>query len=192
MTSTKKTNLQGFLKTGLITSAHGLKGFLFAQVLSPFPESHTREMLKLLAVKATQRPIKVVKQNQLLFEGLPEQVQVHKKGLLLKLPHIHSLNQALTLKSSSLWLSQKLFLSSVGESFYLSETLGFQVYDQKTKALKGVVVSFSHNGADDILIIKNQQRGKWPLLLRKEFVKKTDFLNQKILVRLPEDWPEEA
>lgn len=166
---------------GEITSTHGLKGDLFINANVSFTED--------LASKLRLKPVQVRKKDCLLFDGFLGDVRPHKRGLIIQLEDVHNLLEAEVFKGAHLWVWKDLFTSGKGETIYLSEMLGFSVYD-KNHGFIGYVTSFSDNGVQDILVVRNKKSGlSVDVLFIPEFVMHIDFKKSLLFLDLPLHWP---
>ena len=179
--TTIKSSFSQYIIAGQITSTHGLKGELFI--------SSNASLINVLASTLLDKPVQIKKNDSLLFEGSLGNIRPHKTGLITQIQSVSNLLEAENFKGAQLWVKRELFISRVGEDIYLSEILGFAVYD-KNYGFIGHVSSFSDNGSQDILIVKNQNSGlPLDVLFIPEFVMHIDFNKSSLFLDLPLQWP---
>ena len=112
----------------------------------------------------------------------------HKQGLILQLKGVDTVQQALALKNTFVFANQKLFRSAKGDNLYLCEVLDFAVFNAPKGSSQhlGRVCAFTHNGAQDLLQVRNQQGFVVEIPFIPEFILKIDFKAKKIYMHLPE------
>ena len=181
---TKKTKItfnhsyKNFLKIGKITKVHGLKGECFVSFLSSGVDS--------LILKG--QDVQIKKDSELVLSSVVQMVRAHKKGVIVQLEEIKNKKEAELLKEASFWVPMRLFSSVKGENIYLCEVLHFEVCD-KERGILGKVSAFSENGAQDLLLVQNENNSIIEIPFIDVFVIHIDFNLQKIKVDLPRDWP---
>ncbi|HAG91758.1 MAG TPA: 16S rRNA processing protein RimM [Bdellovibrionales bacterium] len=166
-----------WLMVGYIKQAHGIRGEVFAPIPSgEWDWAQKGQLLHLIS----------------RTEGIPSldlsirSFRPHKNGLLIHFEESIDRNFAETLKGYGIYLPRENFVSEKGESPYLIELLGFEVFDKES--LVGVVASFSTNGAQELLCVKKDSKGKKENLIPfvDAFVKDVNYDEKKIFMDLPE------
>jgi 16S rRNA processing protein RimM len=127
---------QSWKTIGKVKEAHGLKGELYILVFS----GETSWLKKLQQFKL----------NETIYES--ENAKVFKQGLILKPRSINDRNQSEALKGQVFSIPADLLVSKKGETIYLSEILGFQVFE--SGQIKGQVVGTYMNGGHDLITLK--------------------------------------
>lgn len=181
---TKKTKItfnpsnKNFLKIGKITHIHGLKGECFVSFFSAGRDS---PILK-------GQDVQIKKGSELVLSSVVQMVRAHKKGMIVQLEGVENRKKAELLKGASFWVPIRLFSSVKGENIYLCEVLHFEVCD-KERGVLGKVSAFSENGAQDLLLVQNENNRVIEIPFIDAFVVHINFELQKIKVDLPMDWP---
>ncbi len=162
----------GKIKVGKVIDAHGIRGelsiFIFSGDVSWLPN-----------LDKVYIPRKNIFEEHKVMKA-----RAHKKGFICLLEKFDNRNLAEEYKAREIWVDSALFVSTPGESLYLSEILGFEIVDAKTGSL-GTIHSFSSNGLQDLLVIQ-QGASEIEIPFVKEFVTEMDFENRKIKMTLPE------
>ena len=181
---TKKTKIildhsnKNFLKIGRITHVHGLKGECFVSFFSSGVDPLIIE----------KQDVQIRKGSELVLSSAVQMARSHKKGMIVQLEGIESKKAAELLKGASFFVPVELFSSIKGENIYLCEVLSFEVCD-KNRGVLGKVSAFSENGAQDLLLVQNENKDSIEIPFINEFIVHIDFELQKINVDLPLDWP---
>ena len=117
-----------------------------------------------------------------------EKFRPHKQGGILQLTGVDTKEKAELLKGGDVFVEKQVFSSKIGENMYLCEVLNFKVYDKKHSYL-GKIHAFTHNGAQDLLLVKREKKPQLEIPFIKELVTQVNFESQKVYMDLPEDWP---
>ena len=168
------------LGLGEVTKTHGIKGQLFVSLFVP--------PLDLEVPPIINQIVYFKKKSQWILKSVVEKASLHKKGMLISVENIKELSSAENLKGSHIFAQKKLFSSKKGESIYLCEIAGFQVYD-KTRGNLGIIKSFLDNGAQDLLMVETVSKIQIEIPFIKPLVVKTNFKLKQIIVDLPLGWP---
>ena len=161
-----------FRHIGKIKEPHGLKGDLYILVFSR-DVSWISQLQKL----QLRSPDEVVKEYQVLSK------KPHKEGLIVRLAGIADRNASEAVKGHQVWIPDDLLVSAEGETIYLHEILGFAVY-LKDRCV-GHVESFSSNGPQDLLVIRNEEH-VFEVPFVEAFITNIDFSNQRLEMDFPE------
>jgi 16S rRNA processing protein RimM len=157
---------------GKIIDAHGIRGDVYGLVFSGDTSWITKTKTLDLVINDKIETFDIVK------------IKAFKKGFIAALKGFDNRNKAEEYKASEVWVDAKLFISKNGESLFLSEILNFKIFD-KSMGKIGNVEAFSSNGAQDLLIIKNDTETiEIPFV--KEFVVNIDYVLNEIHMNLPE------
>lgn len=156
---------------GKVKSAHGLKGEVFVLIFSKDTSWHKK--LKNCQLKNIKSEI----HNYEVLRSKP-----HKEGLILQLANVIDRNHSESLLGQEFYIPQELLKSQKGETIYLSEILGFDVYlgDQCV----GQVETVSSNGPQDLLVIRNEEH-LFEVPFVEDFISQMDFENRKISMNFP-------
>ena len=136
------------IKVGKIKDAHGLKGDLY--YLSFSRETSWLDDLPEVYFEKNENGNSTFEKYQLTdFKDF-------KDGAIIKLKGVTDRTMAEKLKGLSLYIPSEELVSEPGETIYLSEIKNFKVVNPENVDL-GTIAEFSSNGAQDILVIKNDQ-----------------------------------
>jgi 16S rRNA processing protein RimM len=158
---------------GKIKSAHGLKGEVYILIFSH--DTSWNPNLKTLTLKNLKNEFK----SYQVLKSKP-----HKEGLIATLEGVTDRNQSEDLIGLEVHIPTQLLESKKGETIYLKEILGFDVQVEGQSV--GLVDSFSSNGSQDLIVIKNQDH-RFEVPFVEQFIVKMDFENSKILMDFPLD-----
>lgn len=163
-----------YRRVGKVKDAHGLKGDLYILVFSG--DTSWDEDLTSFGLGTSEDDIQVYE---------VEKVKPYKDGLMLKPKNINNRNQSDELKGKLFFINEELLVSDEGETIYLTEIEGFEVFDGKEKV--GVITGFSSNGFQDLLVIertKDNKPAEIPFV--EDFVDEIDYDTKQVFMNLPE------
>jgi len=119
----------------------------------------------------------------------------HKDGLVIKFSGVEDRTAAEQLKGTTFFIPAEYLVAAPGESLFLHEILGFEVFNvspagadstaENVSQSVGSVQSFATNGVQDLLIVKNQSGDEVMIPFVKAFIQHIDFANKKIHMDLP-------
>lgn len=164
--------MSGYVQVGKVKDAHGIKGEIFVVLFSG--EAAWLDQLNEIRLIDGGSDTKIFS----LKSARP-----HKNGLILRSSEILDRNQAESLIGALLEVPEEFFVSKKGETIYLREVSGFRVFE-KEKGEVGVVVGFSHNGAQDLLVVRTQT-GEFEIPFVKELVETIDYDGRCLYMQLP-------
>ncbi len=163
--------MKNFKVVGKIKEAHGLKGesyiILFAKTADWLKNAKT------LALGKTPEVAEKVTTFRKTRE-LPG-------ALILQFEGISDRTQAEALLGQFVFIDEELLVSGKGETIYLKEILGFQVYDKDK--LIGEIQSITSNGAQDLLVVGVKEH---LIPFVEAFLQDLDFDKRRIVMDLPE------
>lgn len=160
-------------RVGKVKDAHGIRGELYVLLFAE--ESFWLEDLDFFYLVSPNSEEKIKLDIQ--------SARPHKQGLIISSSEIKDRTQAEKLKSYFFEIPEELLVSESGESIYLKEILNFKVLDQDKEI--GLVTDFSFNGAQDILLISDDQY-IYEVPFVEEFVSSIDYNQMKIQMQIPE------
>lgn len=161
---------------GKVKEAHGLRGDLYVLVFSG-DVSWSNKLETFQLIKSEQEQEQTVNLSV-------KKIKPYKKGLIVTTNEINNRTLAEDLVGAQFFVSEELFISKKGEAIYLSEILNFSLLDNDNKIL-GQISGFTTNGAQDILIIKNQ-KGDFLVPFVAPWVVNIDFESKVVKMNLPE------
>ena len=162
------------IKVGKVKAPHGIRGELFILVFSG--DTSWNKKLKTAEIKDPNS-------GQSLKLNVKSARQ-HKEGLVLSAHEVVDRNKAETLKGWEFYISEDLLKSSPGETIYLSEIIGFEVF--LNESCVGNIQGVSTNGAQDLLLVRNEEH-LFEIPFVKEFILSMDFEGKKIIMDFPSE-----
>jgi 16S rRNA processing protein RimM len=158
---------ENWKQVGKIKEPHGLKGELYVLIFSG-DTSWVKEL-------------KVFKLNDQVYSV--ERVKPFRDGLLLKPKEIVDRNQSEAVHGFDFLIPGELLVSKKGDTIFLSEILGFEVFNQDS--LVGPIIKFSSNGPQDLLVVAFQGR-QVDIPFVHAFIRDIDFPLRRVMMELPE------
>lgn len=187
MTGTIIESCDQFRSVGKIRKAHGIRGELF---LISFSKSFDW----LNDINEAQL-VRKEKNSEGKFEEIRYNFDIkksknHKIGRILKLKGIEDRNKAEEFEGAVFQVPEAVFQDEEKEDYYLLQLKDFSLYDEENN-LKGKVVDFGNNGAQDLLVIENNDH-KFEVPYVDELIKVLDFTEKKLVMSLPEGIEQDA
>lgn len=174
MSDTKAKPADEFVRVGKVKDAHGVKGELFIVLFAGEAEwLENLENIRLIPEAGGEAQNFAIKS-----------VRPHKNGLIVKSPDITDRNRAEELRGLMFEIPAEFLTSEPGESIYLKEIEGFQVFT-KAKGEIGTIIGFSSNTAQDLLVVKTSW-GEFEIPFVEAFVERIEFEAGEIHLDLPE------
>lgn len=162
-----------FQKVGKIKEAHGLKGDVYVLVFSG--DVSWSFQIRYAQVHVSDSDIRTLE---------IEKSKPHKDGLIVKFKELSNRDQSEEIEGAGFFIPAEALISKKGETIYLQEVLGFEVF-LKDRVV-GNVKEFSSNGPQDLLVIQGHQ-GAFEVPFVAPFIVKIDFDAQKLIMDFPED-----
>ena len=115
----------------------------------------------------------------LLDSGKP-----HKEGVIAKLQGIEDRDAAVALLQKKIWIDEDELPALVANEYYWYQLIGLHVVDTSNQLL-GEIIQLFETGANDVMIIKNEN-GVEHLVhyVMEKVIKGVDLVNNKMVV----DW----
>lgn len=161
------------LHVGKVMDAHGIRGDIYCLLFSG-DASWAEDLLHLN-----------LHQNNQNRQFEIKKIKPFKKGFIATLKEVSDRNRAEALKGAEIWVDESLFVAEPGESLYLREVMGFQVYGVASKLI-GTVESFSTNGSQDLLVVRSADDRTVEIPFVQDFVTDIDYEKKQIHMDLPE------
>jgi 16S rRNA processing protein RimM len=169
-----KTPKENFKLIGKVKDAHGLAGEIFILVFSK--EVSWAKKIKTIAL-CRQQNLTSARFYQV------KRAKPHKEGLIVALENVSDRNQSESLRGELFFIPEDLLISKKGERIFLSEILGYQVFDGDEAI--GEVKDFSSNGPQDLLIVAGG-KDSYEIPFVESFIVKIDFDKNSVHMKLPE------
>lgn len=107
-----------------------------------------------------------------------------KKGFALRVEGVSDRNAAEELIGCPVFIPEDFLVSKKGEAIYLREILNFEVIDA-VRGSVGTISGFSDNGAQDLIVISDNQKKQSEVPLVKPLLERIDFENEKVFMDIP-------
>ncbi len=158
---------------GKIVGYFGVNGYL--KIL---PTTHSLQRFKNLS------QVYIGSSEHVVIRYSVEDVLISHKGLLLKLKEVYNRNDAMRIKNQFIFIGENDLIKPKRSEYFIHEIIGCEVWSTDNKFV-GMVEEVYKMKAQDIWGIR--KGGKLHLIPAvKEFIKKVDTENKRIVVRLIE------
>jgi 16S rRNA processing protein RimM len=135
---------------GRVKDAHGLKGEIWVVLFAgkaDWLDSMKDEGLYRLSKKESLAGLVESDLKQFPIKG----ARAHKNGVILQSALVKDRTAAEAFKGHFLAIPADFLVAEEGDSYFLTEIEGFRVLEDKREI--GTITGFSHNGAQDLLIV---------------------------------------
>lgn len=164
-----------WLRVGKIKGAHGLQGEMWALLFSKSSD-WLKNMTEIGLGADLEQPsafFKVKKANP------------HTEGLRFSIEGVDSRTKADAYMNFYFFIPETILVAKKGETLFLVEILGFEVFDQDRSI--GRIVSFSSNGPQDLLCVQADGESKIvEIPFVEAFTEKVDHVTKVVRMNLPE------
>lgn len=161
------TSTENWKQVGKVKEPHGLKGELYILVFS-------RET-------SWFKDLTTFKLNDKIYSV--ERAKPFRDGLLLKPKELNDRNQSEAVHGFEFSIPAELLVSKKGETIFLSEILGFEVFNHGQPV--GPITKFSSNGPQDLLVVAYQGR-EVEIPFVQPFISEIKFAERQVQMQLPE------
>lgn len=166
-----------YFLVGKVKDAHGIRG-----------ELHLLLFAKRADWAENLDKVRLEKENPKTDSDQAElgikKLRPHKSGFIFNSEQLKDRNQAEALKGYLFYIPKSLLVAEQGERPFLIELKGFALIDPENNLL-GEVVGFSSNGAQDLLVIKNN-KGEFEVPYVDAFILELDYEGRSLKMDLPE------
>lgn len=165
---------------GRVKDAHGLKGELWVVLFSGQcdwldalnasgefqlrPQEASEEGVRRFALKGARR---------------------HKNGVILQSPDLRDRTQAEAWRGHFLQIPESFLVAGEGETYFLAEIEGFEVWNAEPSSRIGPIVGFSTNGIQDLLQVRLSGGEVVEIPFVDEFVARIESQERRIFMKLP-------
>jgi 16S rRNA processing protein RimM len=157
---------------GSIGAPHGVRGWVrINSFTDPSDNLFTYELL-LDHGQDNWQPIKI------------DQVQPHGNGFIAKIEAVNDRDQAALLTNAKLAVQRTALPELESNEYYWADLMGLVVYNQE-QILLGKVVDCFATGANDVLVVREEQSGKEHLIpsVPEMYILKVDLATGQMQVR---------
>ncbi len=165
--------MEDFLRIGVVTTAHGVKG-----ELKVFPTTDDMNRFKKL------KSLYVEKKN-VRKEFKISGVKFFKQFVLLKLEGIDTMDDALLYKDADLLVDRKHAVRLEKDEYFITDLIGLDVYDENNIKI-GILKEVYPTGANDVYEIETSDEKTFLLPAIKDCVLDVDIKNNKMTVHILE------
>lgn len=158
-----------FLVVGKLRRPHGVRGEILMEVYTDFPERITAG--KTVFLGDDHVPMEI------------ESCRGHQQGLLITFRGVHVREEAGEMRNRLVFIDSDAIPELAQGEFYHHQLIGLRVFDEHRSPL-GVVTSLLETGANDILVVKNDNRKDLLMPITDEVVLNIDLQNGEMLVHL--------
>lgn len=162
-----------FLAVGKIGKTHGLRGELWMNLLTDFPERLDRGKHVYIGRDYQEYTIK--------------SFQLTVKRGLISFPDFKNLEDARVLINQIVYVKAGEVPKLSTEEYYHHELIGIKVIDEKQQVI-GILIDIIKTGANDVYIVRNETGEKEEVLIPaiKSVIIKVDIQDKIMVVRLQE------
>ena len=165
---------------GKVKEAHGLKGELFIFIFSK--ETSFAQKVKNFYL-SPERDLRELTDQTPFKQYQATHFRPYKEAIIAASPNLPDRTAAEQVLGQFVYVDSEVFTSKKGETIFLSEILGFEVFDHKTRV--GVIKGFSSNGPQDLLLVESETQS-FEIPFVESFTKKIKFSERQIEMSLPE------
>lgn len=158
---------------GKITKTHGLKGEVIFWLDVDHPEYYEELESVLVEVKGE------------LIPYFLEELQIRGKKSIAKLEDIETIEEVEYLINCDLYLPLDTLPDLPNNGFYYHEVVGFQVYDQSSKAEVGKIKAIFEGAGQDLIAIEVDEK-EILIPIADEIIHKVDKANKRIELNIPD------
>lgn len=168
---------------GKVKEAHGLRGEFYVLLFSG--DSSWLPRLKSFGLGECPSPKEKPSDRAVRSTLTCQKVKPFKKGLIIKAVELGDRTAAEEIEGMGFYIPDDFLVSQAGEGIYLEEVRGFTVKDAEEVAL-GVIVDFSTNGAQDLLVVRPLKGRDFEIPFVDAFLMKIDFKGKIVKMSLPD------
>ena len=165
--------MEDFLRLGVVTTAHGVKG-----ELKVFPTTDDMNRFKKL------KSLYVEKKNE-RKEFKISGVKFFKQFVLLKLEGIDTMDDALLYKDADLLVDRKHAVRLEKDEYFITDLIGLDVFDENNIKI-GILKEVYPTGANDVYEIETSVDKTFLLPAIKDCILDVDIKNKKMTVHILE------
>ena len=165
--------MEDFLRIGVVTTAHGVKG-----ELKVFPTTDDMNRFKKL------KSLYVEKKNE-RKEFKISGVKFFKQFVLLKLEGIDTMDDALLYKDADLLVDRKHAVRLEKDEYFITDLIGLDVFDENNIKI-GILKEVYPTGANDVYEIETSVDKTFLLPAIKDCILDVDIKNKKMTVHILE------
>lgn len=163
--------MEAFLKVGIISSTHGIRG-----EVKVFPTTDDKERfldLESVILDTGSKKLRLEIEN----------VKFFKKFAILKFKGIDNINDIEKYKGKDLWISREDAVSLEEDEYYIGDLIGMDVL-LEDGSLFGRLKDVMETGANDVYVVETESHGEVLLPAIKECILKVDVSGSQMTIHL--------
>lgn len=163
--------MEEFLRVGIITSTHGLKGEVKVYPTTDYPERFEEIKEVMLDTGRGKRMLTI------------QNVRYFKNQVILKFKEINNINDIEKYKQCELWVNRENGTPLEEGEYYIADLIDCKVYLEDGSYF-GTLVDVMETGANDVYVVESQEHGEVLLPAIADCVKEIDIEKGEITVYL--------
>ncbi|MCI5699859.1 MAG: ribosome maturation factor RimM [Lachnospiraceae bacterium] len=163
--------MEEFLRVGIITSTHGLKGEVKVYPTTDYPERFEEIKEVMLDTGRGKRMLTI------------QNVRYFKNQVILKFKEINNINDIEKYKQCELWVNRENGTPLEEGEYYIADLIDCKVYLEDGSYF-GTLVDVMETGANDVYVVESQEHGEVLLPAIADCVKEIDIEKGEITVHL--------
>lgn len=163
--------MEDYLRVGVITSTHGVKG-----EVKVYPTTDDAERFRVL------KNVFIDTGKELLSCEI-ENVKFFKQYVILKIKNFDTIEQIEKYKSKDILVSRIDAVPLNDDEYYICDIIGSDVYEENMNKL-GTLADVLQTGANDVYIVKTNDNKEILIPVIKDCIVNVDVSEKKIIVHL--------
>ena len=163
--------MEEFLRVGIITSTHRLKGEVKVYPTTDYPERFEEIKEVMLDTGRGKRMLTI------------QNVRYFKNQVILKFKEINNINDIEKYKQCELWVNRENGTPLEEGEYYIADLIDCKVYLEDGSYF-GTLVDVMETGANDVYVVESQEHGEVLLPAIADCVKEIDIEKGEITVHL--------
>jgi 16S rRNA processing protein RimM len=165
--------LDAWIEAGAIVRAHGIRGEVILDVMSDLLDCFVEDSeIRVTDREGTEKLLTI------------ESARAHKGGMIVKFRGCGTRDDALLLRSHTVWLSRDQIGPLEEGRWFVEDVIGLEVYTEEEELL-GTLTDVLHMPANDVYVVKGEG-GEVLLPVIDDVVKEVDIEGGRMLVHLME------
>lgn len=162
-----------YIKIGMISNAHGIKGEVKVYPLTDNIKRFSK--LKFVFLKTKDEYVKVEIQG----------VKYLKENVILKMANVETMNDALKYKNEYIYIDKENIVKLPRDSYFISDLMDMEVSTEEGELI-GIITSVFPTGSNDVYEIKTPQGKAILIPAIKDVILTVDVENKKMTIKLLE------
>ena len=163
--------MENFLKVGVITTTHGVRGEVKVFPTTDLPERFLELEHVLLAPEDEGKRLDI------------EKVRFFKNLVILKFRGIDSINDVMEYKGKELWIPREEGAELSDDEYYIADLIGMRVILEDGSDY-GILKDVLETGANDVYVVRKKEGGEILLPAIHDCIREVDPENNVMKVHL--------